>query len=119
MATIPLLTGNGGGILIGGAGDDTLDASRANKIFASNTWNGGALLQAKITANVAGGAALAFVGNQLIGGDGDDKLKGGILEDLLDGGRGNDTMDGGAGADYLDGGEGADSITTSTQDNVV
>ncbi|NJN76698.1 MAG: hypothetical protein HC796_11665, partial [Synechococcaceae cyanobacterium RL_1_2] len=57
--------------------------------------------------------------NQLIGGDGDDKLKGGILEDLLDGGRGNDTMDGGAGADYLDGGEGADSITTSTQDNVV
>lgn len=74
------------------------------------------------------GEDLGPIGEEVVGGDGDDVLSGGPGDDLIDGGAGNDAisggggddtlsggagddlLDGGAGNDLLDGGEGEDSL---------
>jgi parallel beta-helix repeat protein len=65
-------------IIVGGASNNTLDAS-----------------------GFSGQATL-------VGGAGDDSILGGSGNDVLNGEDGNDTLDGGAGADSLDGGDGLD-----------
>lgn len=67
--------------LVGGALEDTLDASSYT------------------------------VGITLDGGDGDDSLEGGAGSDTLLGGAGSDTLNGRGGSDTLDGGEGDDTLT--------
>ena len=93
--TVPILGGEGriDGIdsfdFAAGAGNDTLDGTRAN----------GSL--------VARGDA----GNDVFnGGAGDDVFLGGAGNDTLRGGGGDDTLDGGAGADTLRGGAGNDTF---------
>ena len=50
----------------------------------------------------------AYVGDTLLGGDGDDVLLGAIRSDILRGGRGNDRLRGGNSQDELEGGPGRD-----------
>jgi len=77
--------GNGGDILVGGAGDDRLDGG-----------NG--------VDDLTGGAGA----DTLVGGNGVDLLQGGVGDDLLQGDNGGDSLVGGAGADTLVGGQGPD-----------
>jgi Tol biopolymer transport system component len=51
-----------------------------------------------------------YVGDTLLGGQGDDVLVGGYRSDILEGGAGDDRLSGGPSADRLDGGPGLDSI---------
>src|SRR4029434_6559459 len=46
----------------------------------------------------------------VIGGNGDDKLEGSAANNVLRGGNGNDTLSGNAGNDTLDGGAGSDEL---------
>jgi len=73
--------------LIGGEGNDTLDASALSTGIA-----------------LAGGAG----DDILVSGSGDSYLGGGDGDDDLTGGAGNDTLDGGAGNDVMHGGDGND-----------
>lgn len=75
--------------LNGGAGNDSLDASR-------------------IPASVT-----------LIGGDGNDTLRGGGSDDLLDGGAGDDSLIGGFGNDHLLGAAGNDVLDGGDGDDVL
>lgn len=54
------------------------------------------------------GENLGPIGEEVVGGDGDDVLNGGPDNDLIDGGAGNDTITGGGGDDTLTGGTGDD-----------
>lgn len=74
-------------VVLGAAGNDTLDGSSAND------------------------SLLGGDGNDVVdGGAGDDTIEGGTGSDTLSGGDGADTLDGGIGNDFLQGGAGADSI---------
>jgi Ca2+-binding RTX toxin-like protein len=91
----------------GGAGADTIDASR---VAFNVTLLGGAG-----TDSLLGGAGNDYLdggldSDLLFGGAGDDTLLGGTGTDSLDGGAGNDYLDGGAGTDYLQGGDGDDTL---------
>ncbi len=82
------LSGFEGAQLKGGAGNNTLDASRF--AFATTLW----------------------------GGSGDDMLMGGAKSDVLNGEDGNDTLVGGVSNDVLDGGVGQDLVTGLANNNV-
>ena len=85
----------------GGAGNDSLNASRLSTTMYGHGGND----------YLYGGA-----GNDVLyGGEGDDRLDGRNGDDILDGGAGNDTLDGGAGNDtYIFGrGYGYDTIESS------
>jgi len=77
-------------IVLGGKGDDTIDASAA---VCSN------------------GASPATVKCTLKGNDGNDTLIGSGVVDLLDGGNGDDTLQGGLGSDTFVGGAGIDTVS--------
>jgi autotransporter-associated beta strand protein len=84
--------GSGGLTVVGGAGNDTFDAS---------AFTGG--------ITIDGGA-----GNDiLLGGSGNDTLQGNTGNDWITGGAGIDTLLGGAGRDILVGGLGADRLNTT------
>ena len=79
------LPGNGGEIIWGGSGDDTLDGAQGKDVVFGT-----------------GGDDVLIGGNSrdaLLGGDGDDRLEGGKGNDLLIGGSGDDVLLGGKGAD--------------------
>jgi Ca2+-binding RTX toxin-like protein len=80
---------SGGGLLLGGAGNDTITGSGGSDILFGNAGND--------TVAGAEGADLLF------GGLGDDSLQGGFGNDVLKGEEGNNILEGGAGADTLDG----------------
>ncbi len=82
---VDALTGIDQAFLVGGAGDNVLDASA-------------------FTRGVA----------KLQGASGNDVLRGGAANDLLSGGLGDDELDGGAGKDRLVGGGGADTFVFGT-----
>jgi len=76
---------SGSDILIGNAGNDSIDGGNGSDILIGNAGN-----------------------DTLIGGNGTDFLVGGAGDDLLDGGNGEDTLRGGLGTDTLTGGNGPD-----------
>lgn len=74
-------------VVLGTAGDDSIDTSAAgNRV------------------------------DDIFGGAGNDTLKGGAGNDVIVGGAGNDTITGGGGADQLTGGAGADVFIYTTRD---
>ena len=122
---------DGGDLLDGGAGVDTIDYSGAFEGRIINL-SGGTATSTDGTAvdtitnfenaygtgfgDVIYGTAEANVLDALEGADwiegfgGDDSLSGGAGTDGVFGGAGNDTLSGGAGHDFLNGGEGTDTV---------
>ncbi len=115
-----LLGGNGNDVLIGGAGDDVLNGGAGadtakylgnaavtvdlNVKTAQNTGHGRDTLTS-IENVVGGNGADRITGdkgaNYLTGNGGHDTLLGGLGADTLNGGAGNDLLDGGAGNDTV------------------
>ncbi len=83
---------------VGGAGDDTFDAS-------------GSTGQVRLYGNDGDDA--------LTGGDGNDYLRGDTGDDVLVGSGGNDTLDGRSGADTLQGGTGDDRLYVDADDTSI
>jgi Ca2+-binding RTX toxin-like protein len=83
-------------IVLGGKGNDTLDAS---------------------LAPCTNGLSPATVKCTLKGNDGDDTLIGSAFADLLDGGAGDDTLEGGLGSDTFVGGAGVDTVSYADRDS--
>jgi Ca2+-binding RTX toxin-like protein len=90
--------------IVGGAGNDTLDASHAT-------------LTTHVLVGMAGNDTLvgSSLADTLWGGVGDDVLKGGAGIDILNGGDGNDTLQGGPASDTIDGGGLNCSVIPATQ----
>lgn len=103
-------TGRGADVIIGGAGNDVIDAS----YYGTN-----ATLQTNDTDTVDGGAGndtitAGYGADLLIGGLGDDSVSGGDGNDTIDGDHGNDVLRGGNGADTIVGDDGDDSLFGDT-----
>ena len=102
-------------VVLGGAGNDTIDAG-----FGNDTVNGG-----EGDDSILGGAGNdileeenTVVSNDTMdGGEGNDTLYGGAGNDLLLGGVGDDLLRGGDGDDTLNGGTGADQMTGDSGDD--
>ncbi|MDA0807051.1 MAG: peptidylprolyl isomerase [Planctomycetota bacterium] len=92
------LTSIEGGILNGGAGANSIDASAFTGTSTLNGSGGDDILLASAQASV------------LTGGAGNDSLTGGAQNDIITGGTENDTINGGAGDDSLSGGDNDDLI---------
>jgi Ca2+-binding RTX toxin-like protein len=91
-----------GGVVVGGAGVNTLDYSAYRPGVIANLFNGSASATGGISGitNVVGSS-----GNDILVGDGqDNQLIGGRGRDILIGGGGTDKLDGGASDDILIGG---------------
>jgi Ca2+-binding RTX toxin-like protein len=117
-----------GDTLIGGAGDDTINASDGGVDLLDGGAGSADLLQLDRTADVTalalnitniGASSFAFVGGttatgferlSLLAGTGNDSLTGGALDDTLNGGGGSDTINGGGGVDVLNGSLGIDTL---------
>lgn len=102
--------------LDGGAGIDTLDYSYliggqnltlTLGAYDSKTGN----VAASSTSGVAGDVDSVKNFENVIGGDGNDKLTGNAFGNILQGNSGNDTLIGLGGADVLDGGNGLDTVS--------
>ncbi|MGB6299113.1 MAG: SGNH/GDSL hydrolase family protein [Rivularia sp. (in: cyanobacteria)] len=113
-------------ILIGGFGDDKLNARSGNDLllggFGDDTLRGGSgndLLNGSIGDDRLNGGSgndslNGSVGDdRLNGGSGNDSLNGGFGDDRLNGGSGNDLLNGGIGNDTLNGGSGEDTFVFS------
>ena len=103
-------TGRGADVIIGGAGNDVIDAS----YYGTN-----ATLQTNDTDTVDGGAGndtitAGYGADLLIGGLGDDSVSGGDGNDTIDGDHGNDVLRGGNGGDTIVGDDGDDSLFGDT-----
>jgi serralysin len=96
-------------IVIGGAGNDVLNAIAADTVMYIYGGGGDDIL----TQGTAGGALYGEGGNDtLFGGAGNDTLFGGSDNDVVHAGNGIDILLGGTGADtfYFDGGTGYDNV---------
>jgi Ca2+-binding RTX toxin-like protein len=87
-------SGNGTDVIMGGSGDDTINANAGTDVVCGNGGND----------VISGGAA----GDRLLGDAGNDQIKGSTGDDALFGGSGNDRLEGEGQVDALDGGEGSD-----------
>ena len=85
-----LTAGTGGGVLIGGPGNDTLNAATATGSVSIDGGDG----DDRIT-----GATAASATNTIMGGAGDDRIAAGDGNDTIDGGPGVDSLTGMAGTD--------------------
>ena len=85
-------------MIIGGAGNNFIDASASNRPVNLQGGAGNDIL--------LGGSA----NDSLFGGEGDDVLNGNGGHDMLDGGGNNDVLTGGSGNDSLDGGSGSNTL---------
>ena len=99
-------TGRGADVVIGGDGNDLINAGYFGTVAA---------LRANDKDFVDGGAGADTIyggyGNDTLnGGDGADSVSGGVGNDNVSGGRGNDILRGGDGADTIDGGDNNDSV---------
>ena len=105
-----LAGGDGNDLLDGGAGADVLDGG-AGVDWASYVLTVEGVTVSLETGTGTGGQAdgdrLIDIEN-LLGGEGDDRLSGDAQANQIDGRGGNDTLTGGAGDDELTGGAGAD-----------
>ena len=91
-----------------GAGNDTADATNANRRHVINGGDG----DDTITGSARNDDINGDAGNDTIKGlAGTDKLNGGAGADDIEGGAGNDTITGGAGDDTIDGGTGDDAMS--------
>lgn len=126
FVTTELVAPAGGIHILGGAGNDMIDASAIDFHVGLFGGDGNDLLIGGSAADsLFGGAGDdALVGNSgsdfikgdagidtLNGGSGDDTLNGGAQNDSILGGDDRDTLFGGAGADLLDGGAGNDRLS--------
>ena len=95
----------GGGIQLGGVGNETVSGTGNNDILFGLAGND--LL-------IGGGGEDTLIGGEgsdtLHGEGGNDLLQGGAGNDVLHGNAGNDTLEGGDGDDILNGNEGADTL---------
>ncbi|HYD25618.1 MAG TPA: M10 family metallopeptidase C-terminal domain-containing protein [Croceibacterium sp.] len=98
-----LLPGVGNDYLNGGNGIDTVS-------FQGFSLDVIAALEAAQVASAVGLKTITGVEN-LIGGDGHDRLTGDGLDNRLEGGVGNDVLTPGTGSDILDGGPGSDTVS--------
>ncbi|MCA3324932.1 MAG: hypothetical protein INF69_14630, partial [Roseomonas sp.] len=96
--TIDLATG----IIISGAGNDTLSGVEIINGSNNNDWMQGGVGDDTLSSDAGQ--------NTLLGFDGNDSLTGGIHNDMLDGGNHNDTLVGNDGHDSLLGQDGNDSL---------
>ena len=105
-----LAGGDGNDLLDGGAGADMLDGG-AGVDWASYVLAAEGVTVSLATGTGTGGQAdgdrLIDIEN-LLGGEGDDRLSGDARANQIDGRGGNDTLTGGAGDDIFTGGAGAD-----------
>lgn len=104
-----ILGGGRADTLNGGAGNDTLSYADAEAGVTVGLWNGSA---------ARGDAAGDVISNfeNVIGGNGRDRLTGDAGVNILVGNAGSDTLNGGAGADKLTGGAGKDFLQGGTND---
>lgn len=110
------LTSIEGGVLIGGAGNNRLNATGFSGSVTLVGNAGNDTLQGSNQSDVLDGGA----GNDsLVGGQGNDTMRGGDGDDVLQGGFGNDVLLGSAGNDTLDGGENNDSLLGEDGDDSV
>jgi|GEM_PF-816212 len=102
-----------GASLIGGSGDNTIDATA----FTGNTTLDGGTGADTILGGTGVNSLLGNSGDDsLVGNTGNDVLDGGIGNDVLIGNVGNDTLLGAAGSDSLDGGLDNDSLNGGAGD---
>lgn len=97
-----------GGILNGGAGANSIDASAFTGTSTINGAGGDDTLQASAQASILAGGA----GNDsLTGGAQNDIIMGGTENDTINGAGGDDSLTGGDNDDLINGGLGADTIS--------
>ena len=131
---LPERAGERGSLLTGGAGDDTLAGS-----FGDDTIEGGDGLDTVDYSDVSGALSIQLdaMGDavsvadgwgsrdvlrgieNILGGEGNDRLEGNLAANLLSGGAGADTLIGGDGDDTLIGGGGADSLLGGAGDDLI
>ncbi|WP_339851379.1 DUF4347 domain-containing protein [uncultured Nisaea sp.] len=92
---------DGDDTLSGGDGYDSILGGAGNDVLYAGAGDGGFLPPGELI-NIYG------IGNELMGGDGNDVVYGGADNDRISGDAGNDTLFGGDGLDLIDGGAGAD-----------
>lgn len=102
------LTSIEGGILNGGAGANSIDASAFSGTSEINGLGGDDILLASAQASMVDGGS----GNDSItGGAGDDIITGGTENDTINAADGDDSVNGGDDDDLINGGLGADTIS--------
>jgi Ca2+-binding RTX toxin-like protein len=96
---------NGNDTLSGAAGNDTLIGGNGTDLASYANAGGGVTvdLSAGTSSGAAGDDRLTGIEN-VLGGNGDDRILGDSFANVLDGGIGDDTLSGGAGNDTLVGG---------------
>ena len=93
-------------LLVGGEGDDDIEAGPGNDTIDAKEGDD------RVLAGIGDDVVMGGIGDDLLdGGDGDDELDGGADNDILEGGDGNDKLNGGAGDDQVFGDGGNDIIT--------
>ncbi|MBF9232998.1 M10 family metallopeptidase C-terminal domain-containing protein [Microvirga alba] len=110
-----LYGGAGDDILNGGSGNDTLNGGSGNDTayFLGNTNIKVSLATTKAQNTGQGKDVLISIEN-LVTGDGNDRLNGSAVANVLIANKGDDTLDGGFGNDRLTGGAGKDAFVFST-----
>jgi Ca2+-binding RTX toxin-like protein len=111
------------GTVLGGTGDDVVDAGAAGVTLSLGGGDGDDILIAgsasdQLDGSLGNDTLMGGAGNDsLDGGDGNDDLHGGDGQDLLSGGAGEDVLDGEDSADTLQGGAGNDVLSGSAGDD--
>lgn len=120
----------GGGLMVGGAGDDILENAGNATVSYAGTASGVTVRLGINGAQDTVGAGIDTLigirrligsdhGDVLVGGDGSDTIQGGTGDDQLAGGDEGDTLQGGAGDDQLLGGAGTDRLEGGDGDDVI
>ena len=108
-----------------GAGDDTADATVANRRHVIDGGDGddtitGSSRNDDLNGDGGEDTLKGLAGKDKInGGAGNDDIEGGADDDTITGGSGNDTIDGGTGNDTMSGGTGDDTYTVDSTSDVV
>jgi alkaline phosphatase len=103
-----------GNEVLGGNGNDTLQAKAGDDIVFGNgggdTINGG-LGNDSVDGGAGSDNIKGFIGSDMLqGAGGDDSIQGNSGDDMIEGGAGNDDINSGIGDDYVIGGDGDDDI---------
>lgn len=118
--TLPPLGGEtNGNILVGGAGNDVLNA--AGTLERLDGGDGDDVLIGNGDDNLRGGAGNDRLsgGTLASGGSGDDTITGTLADDRLSGNAGQDRIEGSAGHDTIDGGDDRDFLFGNLGDDII